>query len=367
MRTTLDIRAFFCSMKDPRLERARLHSLEDIVFITIAAVISGAESWNDIEDFGKSKREWLSTFLELPNGIPSHDTFNRFFSALDPESFEECFMNWISSISEYIQGEVISIDGKALRGSKWNASQTAIHLVSAWANTNQLALAQCMVDQKSNEITAIPKLLDMLFLKGCIITIDAMGTQCDIAKKIVEKEADYILAVKGNQKELFENIQDAFRFEKKSDSYKTVESDHGRVETRICTIITTLEMIENPDKWSRLQTLIRLDCERYSKATKKTETETRFYISSLNQSAEKIGSAIRSHWGIENKLHWMLDVAFNEDHSRKRAGNAAVNFSTLNKIALNLLKKEGTLKRGIKGKRLKAAWDLDYLLKILEI
>ena len=359
--------SYFAQMPDHRVKRTKRHLLEDIIFITISAVVSGADSWNSIVSFGNAKKEWLSQFLELPNGIPSHDTFNRFFAALDPKVFEQCFMEWISSLAKLVKGEVISLDGKTIRGAKKYGSKSVIHLVSAWASENQLVLGQFKVDEKSNEITAIPSLLDVLSLKGCVITIDAMGCQTKIAKKIIDKKADYMLAVKENQSALLENITDSFRFIKPASTFTQTECDHGRVETRTCSVINDLDMIENQTKWEKLKTIIRIESERYIKASGKTEKEIRYYISSLHSDAKIAGNCIRSHWGIENKLHWHLDVSFNEDQSRKRAGNAAHNFSIINRIALTLLKKDTTSNVGVKIRRLTAAWDTQYLEKILKI
>ncbi len=362
----LDIRCYFSDMKDPRIERCKLHLLEDIVFISIASVLSGAESWNDMELYGKQKEPWLSSILALPHGIPSHDTFNRFFAALDPGEFESGFIRWVKSISEHIKGEVISIDGKTMRGSKTKDFKSATHIVSAWASKNEVILGQIKTDEKSNEITAIPELLDALLLKGNIITIDAMGCQKKIAKKIIKKDADYILAVKGNQKELHQNLKDSFRFLIPVDEYTDTDYGHGRIENRKCTVISDLSMIEDKDNWKGIKTLVRIDSERIMKATGEIEKESRLYISSLEAVAEKIGTSVREHWGIENKVHWILDVAFNEDKSRKRKGAAAQNYSTLNRIALNLLKKDNT-KIGIRGKRLKAGWSNEFILKLIDI
>lgn len=362
----LDIRYYFSDMKDPRIDRRKLHLLEDIVFISIASVLSGAETWNEIEMYGKQKREWLSSFLSLPNGIPTHDTFNRFFAALEPEEFEPRFIRWVRSINEQLDGEVVSIDGKTMRGSKGKDCKSAVHIVSAWASENEAVLGQLKVDQKSNEITAVPELLDALLLKGCVVTIDAMGCQKKTAKKIRDKEANYVLAVKDNQKELHRNIKDSFRFLKPIDQYQETECDHGRIETRKCSVINDLSMVDNAGSWTGLRTIIMIGSERIIKATGETENETRIYISSLGPDAKTIGSAIRKHWGIENKVHWVLDVAFGEDSSRKRQGYAAQNYSTLNRIALNLLKKDNT-KIGVKGKRLKAGWNNEFILDLIKI
>ena len=351
-------------MKDPCVERTRHHNLDDIIFIAIAAVLSGAESWNEIECYGEMKEEWLKEVLELPNGIPSHDTFNRLFSALDADELEKCFLNWIKSVNEITKGEVISIDGKTIRGSKRLGFKTATHIVSAWADKNELVLGQMKVDEKSNEITVIPRLLENLLLKGCIVTIDAMGCQKKIARKIISKQADYILAVKENQKELFEDVQDSVRVLNPSDESEDIDYGHGRIETRKCYVLTDSSLVEEATKWKGLTSIIRIERERYFKATGKKEIESSYYISSLKD-ALVINNGARKHWGIENKVHWVLDVAFNEDQSRKRAGNAAQNFSTLNRIALNLLKKDDA-KIGIKGKRKMIGWNNDYVFKVLK-
>jgi predicted transposase YbfD/YdcC len=358
---------YFSQMPDPRIDRCKAHLLEDIIFITIAAVICGAETWNEIESYGESKEEWLREHLRLPNGIPSHDTFNRFFSLLDSEVFEEAFLSWVRAVSSLTAGEVVSIDGKTIRGSRDSCGKDAIHMVSAWANANRLSLGQVKVDEKSNEITAIPRLLDVLVLKGCLVTIDAMGCQRDIAEKIISKEADYILAVKGNQGILEENIEDTVRFTPSSSDWKEEDFGHGRIESRHCFLYKDLSFIENVQRWKSLGAVVKIESTRYIKSTGKEEKQTRFYITSSDASAEVIGKAVRAHWGVENQLHWQLDVSFSEDQSRKRDGHAAQNFSLLNRIALNLLKNEQSKKkRSVKGKRLSAGWNNEYLLKILK-
>ena len=361
----MNILSYFSKMNDPRVDRTKHHNLEDIVFIAIASVLSGAESWNDMEDYGNQKIEWLETILELPFGIPSHDTFNPFFSALEPNEFESCFLDWIKDIYIHTDGEIVSIDGKTICGSRKPGNKSAVHIVSAWADKNQLILGQIKVDDKSNEITAIPKLLNALLLEGSIVTIDAMGCQKNIAKKIISKNADYVLAVKENQKDLFDDIQDSFRILPSADKNEDIDYGHGRIETRKCSIIQDLSLIESSDKWNGLVSIVRVERLRHFKATGKEESETNYYISSLDK-AELIQKCVRKHWGIENKVHWILDVAFKEDHSRKRNQNAAQNYSCLNRIALNLLKKDQSIKRGIKGKRLNAAWNNDYLLNLLK-
>src|ERR1035438_7165091 len=358
---------YFAELRDPRIERNREHLLEEILLIAIAAVLSGAESWNDIADYGEDKREWLKTFLTLPSGIPSHDTFNRVFAALDPEEMERGFVAWVSSIAKLTAGEVVAIDGKTLCGTREAGKKALVHMVSAWASTNNLVLAQRKVDEKSNEITAIPKLLDALELAGTVVTIDAMGCQREIASRIIEKKADYVLAVKDNQGLLAEQVRDSFLLLDADAVSEEVDCGHGRVERRNCSVVADLSLLERPFEWASLQALVRIECARYHKTSGKTEREISYYITSLKPDARRLNGAIRQHWVIENKLHWVLDVGFGEDLDRKRAGHAAQNFSLLNRIALNLLKQETTFKRGIKGKRLKAAWNHPYLLKILGV
>jgi predicted transposase YbfD/YdcC len=358
---------YFAELTDPRVERNREHLLEEILLIAIAAVLSGAESWNDIADYGEDKQEWLKTFLSLPSGIPSHDTFNRVFAALDPAEMEKGFATWVSSIARLTAGEVVAIDGKSLRGTRETGKKKLVHMVSAWAEGNGLVLAQRKVDEKSNEITAIPKLLDALELAGAVVTIDAMGCQREIATRIIEKKADYVLAVKDNQGLLAEQVRDSFLLLNADAVAEEVDCGHGRVEQRRCSVIADLSMIEKSSEWASLRGLVRIQSQRYHKVTGKIEREIRYYITSLNPDAARLNRVIRQHWGIENKLHWVLDVGFGEDLDRKRAGHSAQNFSLLNRIALNLLKQETTFKRGIKGKRLKAAWNHPYLLKLLGI
>jgi predicted transposase YbfD/YdcC len=358
---------YFSSLQDPRVERTREHDLEDILFIAIASILCGADSWYDMEEFGKAKAKWLKTFLRLPGGIPSHDTFNRVFSAMNPGELEKGFVGWTQAVARLSAGEVVAIDGKSMRGTREQGKKSIVHMVSAWAQENHITLGQVKVEEKSNEITAIPRLLEMLVLKGCIVTIDAMGCQREIATKIVEKEADYILALKGNQGNLLEQAEDSFRFLNPVSSDEQTDAGHGRVETRRCTVINDLSLIERSGEWAGLQSLVKVESTRYFKCSGKEETDTRLYITSLKADAKLINDAVRFHWSIENSLHWVLDVAFNEDNSRKRCGFAAQNYSILNRIALNLLKNEKTTKVGVRGKRLKAGWDNRYLSKLLKI
>jgi len=364
----------FSRVKDPRIDRTKRHRLLDILIIAICGVICGADSWVDIELFGKTKIDWLKTFLKLPNGIPSHDTFGRVFALLNPVEFESSFMEWVQAINELTQGQVIAIDGKQLRGSHDRGiGKNAIYMVSAWATENQLVLGQRKVDDKSNEITAIPKLLKLLEVKGCIVVVDAMGTQTKIAKAIIEQGGDYILAVKENQGHLYEDIRDLFadnqqfNYEGIPHSYaKVVNKDHGRIEIRQCWTISDPEYLANIRdliRWDGIQTLVMILSER--RIGDESEVQDRYFISSLESNAEKILRAKRSYWGIENRLHWVLDIAFNEDRSRVRKDNAPQNFAILRHMALNLLKQEKTAKGGIKAKRLQCGWNVDYLLKVL--
>jgi len=368
MSTDNNLMSIFGSIDDPRSHINQLHNLVDILFIGIISVICGAETWKQMIEFANSKEKFQKKFLELPNGIPSEDTINRVFSSIDSSQFESCFIDWVNSISNLLQGQVIAIDGKTIRGAKSKGKKSPVHMVSAWANQNNLVLGQVRVNEKSNEITAIPELIDKLFIEGNIITIDAMGTQTDIADKIIENKADYILAVKENQPQLLEEIKDEFRFSRDIETDTDIDFGHGRIETRTCSVISDFQFIEDDKKWNKLQQIIKIESIReFKNSNKQSEKATRYYIASLIDTAANYQKNIRSHWGVENKLHWTLDVAFSEDASRKRNNNAAQNYSILLKIALNLLKNEKTEKQGIAGKRLKAGWNEDYLLKVLNI
>ncbi|MGL6269992.1 MAG: ISAs1 family transposase [Chitinophagaceae bacterium] len=360
----------FSSLRDPRTkEHKKEHKLIDILFITIAAVICGAEDWNDIEFYGHEKEEWLRTILALPSGIPSHDTFNRVFSLIDPVELQNCFISWVQSIAQISEGQIISIDGKRMRNSGEGGKKAVIHMVSAWSKENSMVLGQVKVNDKSNEITAIPALLDLLMVQGCWITIDAMGCQKDIAAKIKSKGAEYILAVKDNQEHLHDDLKDAFTHGMAEQVDEQINLGHGRIEKRTCRTITATDWVCKYEDWQGLQTLIEIQSERTIKATGVKEIQTRHYISSALATAKRFNEAVRGHWEIENNLHWLLDVAFNEDNSMKRAGNAAENFSVITKIALNAIKqselKKGATKISIKSKRKKAGWNNGYLTKIL--
>jgi predicted transposase YbfD/YdcC len=368
------IEEYFGKVNDPRKERTKDHKLIDIIAIAICGVICGAEGWVDIEVFGNSKIHWLATFLELPNGIPSHDTFGRVFSLIDAQQFQLAFYEWVCAVNDLVQGQVINIDGKCLRGSDdERLGKRAIYMVSAWAVENEIVLGQRKVDEKSNEITAIPELLKMLAISGCLVTIDAMGTQTNIAKTIVEAKADYVLSVKENQGHLLEDISTLFAVDQAQDfkyasyEYKqTINKGHGRIEVRECWSTSNpeyLKLIRGLENWIGLQSISMVICTRII-AGRETR-EVRYYISSLLSNAERILQAVRKHWSIENKLHWILDVALNEDRSRVRKDQAPENFAVLRHIALNLLKQEKTAKGGIHAKQFQAALREDYLLKVL--
>jgi len=361
------ILTFARELPEHRMDRKKLHLAEDIVFITIAAVLCGADTWEEIAEFGRSKKEFLSNIIGLKNGTPSPDTYNRFFAGLNPHEFESHFLLWVKGLCNQNSG-VIAIDGKTVRGSRKEGSKSAIHMVSAFAAANNLVLGQVKTNQKSNEITAIPELLKVLDIEGCIVTIDAMGCQTKIAKTIVKQGADYVLSVKENQKELYANIIDTFRFlpNDKVAQYEDIDIGHGRIETRVCTITRDLSQLSKKDDWLNINTLVKIDSNRYIKSSGQTQTETRYYITSLKSDAKSIGHAVRSHWSIENKLHWQLDVSFSEDKSRKRDRNAAENYSVILRMALNIVKSEKSTKKSVKGKRLKAGWDNEYLLTLLD-
>lgn len=335
-------------------------------------MICGADTWVDIETYGLAKKDWFKQFLELANGIPSHDTFARVFAQLNPEQFQQSFLSWIKSISNVTQGEVIAIDGKTLRHSyARSGSQKAIHMVSAWATNNRLVLGQVKVDEKSNEITAIPELLKVLSLRGCIVTIDALGCQKEIVKLIAGQEADYVITLKKNQGSLYQGVEALFSEALKSkyqgfthSTNRHCEQNHGREETRACVMLSNIQNQVDPDgKWQNLPCVGRLDLMRTING--KTQIETRYFISSLPNNAKLLADSVRQHWGIENSLHWVLDVAFREDDSRIRKDNAPQNFAILRHIASSLLQQDKSVKTGIKNKRLKAGWDNDYLADVL--
>lgn len=364
------IEQHFSCLTEPR-KANRSHKLLDIITIALCAVICGCDGWSQIELFGQTKEEWFKTFLELPHGTPSDDTFARVFAAIDPIEFQEAFVGWVQVIQTLTKGEIIAIDGKTLRRShNRKYGKKPIHMVSAWASENRMVLGQVKTDEKSNEITAIPQLLKILDLKGCIVTIDAMGCQKNIARQIIEQEADYILALKGNQGLLHEDIQLFFEDAAQSDfkdidfTYlETIDGDHGRIETRRYRCTSEIDWLSEKDSWAGLRTVIMVERER--DVNDEISIETSYYISSLGNEPEKLADAVRRHWGIENSLHWVLDIAFREDESRIRKDNAPENMAVLRHMALNMLKKEDSKRISIKSKRLKAGWDNAFLAKII--
>jgi predicted transposase YbfD/YdcC len=366
------IEAHFQGLQDPRRQTLnQRHTFMDILVIAICGAICGANDWVAVATFGEAKEDWLRTFLELPHGIPSHDTFTDVFTKLSPEQFQQCFMSWVSSLVTLFPGEVVAIDGKTLRHS-YDAqdSRASIHMVSAWASQNSLVLGQLKTDAKSNEITAIPQLLDALELAGCLVTIDAMGCQKKIAAKIVEKGADYLLALKENHPGLYKAVTDYFttataqeEFDNALDFAETEDRNHGRIEYRRCWVTSDIAWLDQRVLWKDLQTLVMIESERHVDG--KISIEHRYYLASATGKASTFLNATRQHWSIENSLHWVLDVAFREDDIRIRKGSGAENFAILRHIALNLLKQEQTTTVGIQNKRLKAGWNHTYLEKIL--
>jgi predicted transposase YbfD/YdcC len=363
----------FEGVEDPRDNRGKEHNLLDIIVIAICAVISGGENWEDIALFGESKQDWLGTFLQLPNGIPCDDTFARVFARLNPQQMQNSFISWVKSISQVLKGEVVAIDGKTLRHSyDRGADKGAIHMVSAWASANRLVLGQSKVDEKSNEITAIPELLKLLDINGCIVTIDAMGCQKEIASQIIEQGANYVLALKGNQGGLFEDVQWLFQqaintdfVDVDHDFCQSIDKGHGRLEIRRCWTLSNLDYLTQLPLWSGLQTIALVQSER--RINGKVSTENRYYISSLPSNAALIANAVRTHWSIENSLHWVLDVSFHEDASRIRKDNSPENMAIMRHFALNLLSRDKSSKFSMRAKRNKAAWDLAYLNRLLNL
>jgi predicted transposase YbfD/YdcC len=367
-RPDLSIPTFFAKLQDPRRAHRRLHRLQDILVIALCAVIAGAQDWQQIETFGRKRRDWLDKLLELPNGIPSHDTFERVFNRLKPQAFQACFREWVQAISSTLRIKHVAIDGKTLRGSG-SAKLGPLHLVSAWATAQHLSLGQVAVDAKSNEITAIPALLELLDLNDALVTIDAMGCQKAIARKIVDQGGHYALTVKDNQEHLFEDIQESFLKALDSDfagldhdTYETRERGHGREEYRCYTVLHSTEGIRHADAWANLTTIGMCYSERTVQG--KTTTEVRYFIGDKKASAKYYGSGLRHHWGIENNLHWQLDVNFDEDGNRVTKRNAAENLALLRRLTLSLLKAHPS-KDSIARKRFAAALDPSFLEEIL--
>jgi predicted transposase YbfD/YdcC len=364
---------YFATLTDPRCPDApnSRHPLMDILLIAVCAVICGAEGWEDIEEYGTAHATWFADILDLPHGIPGHDTFRRVLSRLDPEELTRCFIAWTEALSEASGGEIVSIDGKTLRHSFDRATgQAAIHMVRAWASANRLVLGQLKVEEKSNEITAIPKLLTMLDITGAIVTIDAMGCQKEIAKVITEQEADYVLALKDNHPTLSEEVRQFFDEAKATafaeithEYHETVDGDHGRIETRRYWITSDIASLEAKTSWAKLHSMGMVESCREVGET--VQSETRYFLTSLPAQVVRFSQAVRQHWGIENALHWVLDVSFHEDACRIRKDKGAQTFSVLRHIAVNLLRHERHHKRGIKARRKRAGWDQDYLLQVL--
>lgn len=363
---------YFDSLPDPRIERCRRHKLIDIVTIAICTMLCGGEGFTDMEEFGHSRRAWLETFLELPSGIPSHDTFGRFFARLAPAEFAACFGRWVRAGVRPLSGEVVAVDGKRARHSYDTAEgKEAIELVSAWARDQQLTLGQVKVAAESNEITAVPELLRAIEIEGAVVTVDALNTQKEIAARIREKKADYVMALKGNHAGLKREVAEVFsavRGERtygyQIETHQTLDKEHGRIESRRCWHVgVPAERFSEGSQWKDLRSVAMVEAER--EVGSKVSREERYYLSSLEVDAARMNDLIRGHWAIENSCHWILDVVFREDACRVRAGNAAQNLALLRKFALSMLSREKSCKRGIKVKRFKAALDLEYLLKVL--
>jgi predicted transposase YbfD/YdcC len=358
----------FKALPDPRrIEKGNFrYPLIEIIFLVISAVISNADDWCSISTFGKSQLNWLRKFFPYKNGTPSHDTLGELFASIDNEKFNECFVEWIKSAQDIIGGGIVTIDGKRLRGSyDKGSSKAAIHMVSAFAVENGICLGQKQTGAKSNEITAIPKLLDLLELKGAIVTIDAMGCQKSIVEQLDQKEAGYVIAVKENQEELYEQVKKMFEINK-GVSHQDVDSGHGRVEIRTCTVVDQLKFFDTKDQWAGLKSVVKIEAQRTTKLDGKTQNETRYYISNCSANAERLNYIVRKHWSIENQLHWVLDVIFNEDSSRRRMKNSAANFNIILKTAMAILKKDTDKKTSLNRKRYMAALDRDYRDKLLK-
>jgi len=371
--TFTQLLSHFDALEDPRTPYLVTHPLMGIIGLTLCAVICGANSWVEIENYGKSKQEWLKTFLELPQGIPSHDTIARLFAALEPTQCQQCFLSWTQAIADLSQGEVIAIDGKTLRHSYDKAQeQGAIHMISAWATGQHLILGQLKVDEKSNEITAIPRLLEMLDIEGCIVTLDAMGTQTAIAQQIIEANADYVLSLKGNQGNLHDEVVQLFELAQQQpptgvpwEFHQTLNAAHGRIEVRRYYLLGGVEYLVGAQRWVGLQRVGMVESERRI-AGEPPSLERRYYLLSSAGGVEQFAQAVRSHWGIENQVHWVLDLTFREDDCRIRKDHAPENLALIRHLALNCLYRARTRYKGsIRSHRLKAGWDDQHLLRIL--
>lgn len=370
IKTSICLHDFISELKDPRrVAKGNFkYPLVEIFFLVISAVISGTEDWQGIAMFGKEKLRWLRKHLPYENGTPSHDVLGDLFARIDINEFQSVFTKWVNSISEITNGAVIAIDGKTIKGSgDSNISKSALHIVSAYAIKQKLCFGQVVVDKKENEITAIPELLNILAIKGGVVTIDAMGCQKKIAGRIINKEADYVLMVKDNQAELKQQVEKLFSHYKPPCAQdETIESGHGRIEKRRCEMIGDLRFLDGKEDWPALKSVIKVSSLRYVKKKGTEASETRYYITSLKPDAKSLNQIIRSHWGIENNLHWRLDVVFNEDRSSKRKDNSASNFNLISKMAMTLIDKEKTEKASMKKKRLKAAWNDSYRDTVLK-
>lgn len=357
---------YFSQLTDVRQKGKVKHLLTDIIGLSMLAVISGAESYEDIEEYGLSKDDWLKKYLSLPNGIPSHDTVERVMEAINPKEFSIYFTHWVKEIFHLHESFLIHLDGKSNRRSHDGFKGTKmLHALNAYAGEHHLSIAQMKVSDKSNEITAIPELLQVLDIKGHTITIDAMGCQEQIARQIAESKSYYVLAVKGNQQHLYDEIENAFSHLALSSSHQTIEKSHGRIEERTCSAIQDLRFIDEDKKWKELKSVIRVQASRTIKGT--TSQEIRYYISNHLENAEFFLRVIRSHWKIENELHYVLDVDFNEDYCRKRKKNAAENFNIIRKMALNIVRSDKSTKASLRRRRKSAGWNNDYLQSLLDI
>jgi predicted transposase YbfD/YdcC len=372
MSVLTSIHRHFDQLPDPRIDRCKHHHLLDIITIAICAVISNADGWLDIEAYGRAKEAFFRQFLDLPHGIPSHDTFGRVFARLNPSAFQQAFVAWVDAIRLKLPGDVIALDGKTERRTHDRAIDLApLHIVSAWSTANSLVLGQIRVDDKSNEITAIPLLLELLDVQDCIITIDALGCQVAIAEQIIAQQADYVLGCKGNQGHLARDVERLFaelleqdQEQAGVDYCKTIHEAHGRHEVREYWSTDQLEGIRRRQRWSHLRSVAMVRSERTINGV--TSIETRQYISSLPSGAERVAYAVRNHWGIENQVHWVLDVVFAADASRARIGHSAHNLAIIRHLVLNLLRQETSLKASLRQKRLRAGWDEPYLVKVLQ-
>jgi predicted transposase YbfD/YdcC len=371
------IEASFGELTDPRVARTRVHRLGDVVTIALCAVVCGANDWVAVETFGRAKEAWLRTFLPLPGGIPSHDTFGRIFARLDPTEFRRCFLTWVQAVVGELPPQVVAVDGKTSRGSgRRTRGEHPLHLLSAWATASGLVLGQEATDLKSNEITALPRLLRLLALKGCVVTIDAMGCQSAIATQIVEQGADYLLALKGNQPTLQATVVGAFADARRTGQAgwspavqtqaQTWDKGHGRLERRRYRALSDPDLLACLDPtgaWPGLRSVVQVEAERRS--GEQRSSEARYYLSSLPPDAARLGQIIRAHWQVENCLHWVLDVQFREDASRVRVGHEARNFATLRHLALNLLRQDTSVRGSLAAKRFRAALDHSFLLRLL--